>query len=58
MLDYTLEGIFEDLSKEQKQIIERIKLSNDKDEIKKLDKQLDAISLFVSHLIKFRRSIN
>lgn len=56
MLNYNLVNLYEEIAKHQKSIIEQLK-NADKDETKKLDKELDAITLFTNALIKFRRSI-
>jgi len=56
MLNYTIINLFEELSKEQKEIIQKL---NNKDldikEQKELNKKLDAIGLFLNSVIKFRR---
>jgi hypothetical protein len=55
MISHQLLDLQDDLSKRQIQLINQIKNTNDKELIKELDKQLDAISTFTNALIKFRR---
>lgn len=55
MISHQLLDLQDDLLKRQKEIITQIKNTTDKEMIKELDKQLDAISTFTNALIKFRR---
>jgi hypothetical protein len=57
MLEYSVSNLFEDITKEQKNIIDQLKnIDKDSDDYKKLDKKLDSIALLTIALIKFKKS--
>jgi len=56
-MDYLIQQLQQEIQKEQTKILEEIRKKQDEpNEVKKLDKKLDAISLFTNALIKFKRS--
>ena len=56
MLNFTVLSLLEEVSLKQKKIIEELKLKDlEPEKVKLLNKELDAISLFLNAIIKFRR---
>jgi len=57
MLNNTVLSLLEEISLKQKKIIEELKLKDlEPEKVKILNKELDAISLFLNAIIKFRRT--
>lgn len=55
-MDYIIQDLQQQISKEQAKLLEQIKNNQDnQNEIKKLDKKLDALNLLGINIIKFKR---
>lgn len=55
-MDYIIQDLQQQISKEQAKLLEQIKNNQDnQNEVKKLDKKLDALNLLGINIIKFKR---
>ena len=58
-MDYIIQQLQQEIPKEQAKILDLIKSNQDNpNEIKKLDKKLDAVNLLAINIIKFKRAFS
>lgn len=58
-MEYIIQQLQQEIPKEQAKILDLIKSNQDNpNEIKKLDKKLDAVNLLAINIIKFKRAFS